>query len=45
MTEFYSLMADGKTKAEALRIAKLNMMKKKPHPYYWGAFIIVGKPE
>ena len=44
MTEFYTLMAKGKTKAEALREARLNLMKKKPNPFYWGAFLMVGNP-
>ncbi|MDP2278041.1 MAG: CHAT domain-containing protein, partial [Nitrospirota bacterium] len=45
MTDFYTLMSEGRTKAEALRQAKLNMMKKKQNPFYWGAFVMTGKPE
>jgi CHAT domain-containing protein len=45
MTDFYELMATGKTKSDALRQAKLNMMKKKPNPFYWGAFVLTGKPD
>jgi CHAT domain-containing protein len=45
MTDFFTLMAEGKSKAEALREAKLNMMKKAPRPFYWGAFVLVGNPE
>ncbi len=44
MTDFYTLMAKGKSKSEALREARLNLMKKKPNPFYWGAFIMVGNP-
>jgi CHAT domain-containing protein/Tfp pilus assembly protein PilF len=44
MTDFYTLMAKGKTKAEAFREARLNLMKKKSNPFYWGAFIMVGNP-
>jgi CHAT domain-containing protein len=44
MTDFYTLMAKGKTKAEALREARLNLMKKKSNPFYWGAFVMVGNP-
>ncbi len=44
MSRFYSLMADGKPKAEALRLAKLELMKKKPNPFYWGVFILAGNP-
>jgi CHAT domain-containing protein len=45
MTSLYSLMADGKSKAEALREAKLELMKRKPNPFYWAAFILVGSPK
>ncbi len=44
MTHFYTLMAKGKSKSEALREARLNLMKKKANPFYWGAFIMVGNP-
>ena len=44
MTGFYRLWAEGKAKAEALREAKLALMKKKANPFYWGAFILVGDP-
>lgn len=36
MTDFYELMATGKIKSDALNPDKLNMMKKKPNPFYWG---------
>ena len=45
MTDFYMFMANGRSKAEALRQAKLNMMVKKQNPFYWGAFVMTGKPE
>ena len=44
MTRFYELMADGKSKSDALKQSKLELMKKKPNPFYWGAFILVGNP-
>ena len=44
MTEFYRLMSEGKAKAEALREAKLSMMKKTENPFFWGAFVMVGNP-
>lgn len=45
MVGFYDLMMNqGKGKGEALRQARLYMKKEKPHPYYWGAFISIGKP-
>jgi CHAT domain-containing protein len=45
MSEFYRLMAEGKPKAEALRQAKISMMQKNPNPFYWGAFVMTGKPD
>ena len=45
MTEFYTLISEGKSKSDALRQAKLDMMKKKKNPFYWGAFVLTGKPE
>ena len=45
MTEFYTLISEGKSKSDALRQAKLDMMKKKQNPYYWGAFVMTGKTE
>jgi len=45
MTEFYTLISEGRSKSDALRQAKLNMMKKKSNPFYWGAFVMTGKPE
>ncbi|MBN2688699.1 MAG: tetratricopeptide repeat protein [Deltaproteobacteria bacterium] len=44
MTDFYTLMAEGKSKAEALRQAKLKMAAKMGHPFFWGAFVMVGDP-
>ncbi len=44
MKEFYTLLSQGKTKAEALRQAKLSIMKNKPNPVYWGAFVLTGSP-
>lgn len=45
MTEFYRLIAAGSTKAAALRQAQRTMLKKYPHPFYWGAFQLVGSPD
>lgn len=40
MGEFYKGMADGLTKAESLRAAKLTMIER--HPYYWAAYLLSG---
>lgn len=45
MTEFYRQMATGVAKAEALRQAQLAMLHKYSHPFYWGAFQLVGSPD
>jgi len=45
MTEFYRLLAAGRSKAGALRQAQLAMLKKYPHPFYWGAFQLIGSPD
>ena len=45
MTSFYTLLSEGKTKAEALRQAKLTLMKKNPNPFFWGAFVMTGSPQ
>ena len=40
MIEFYQNLKRGKTKAEALRSAKLSLISK--HPVYWSPFILIG---
>ena len=45
MTEFYRQMANGVAKAAALRQAQLVMLRKYSHPFYWGAFLLVGSPD
>jgi CHAT domain-containing protein len=44
MKGFYTQLLRGKTKAEALRQAKLHIMKTEPNPTYWGAFVLTGSP-
>lgn len=36
--------AGGQGKAEALRGAKLELMRKYGNPFFWGAFVLVGDP-
>lgn len=40
MIAFYKNLKRGKTKAEALRQAKLSLINK--HPLYWSPFILIG---
>ncbi len=44
MTAFYALLSEGKTPSEALSQAKLTLMKQKPHPFFWAAFVLTGSP-
>lgn len=41
MISFYSNWMSGLNKAEALKAAQLELGKKYPHPYYWGAFVML----
>ncbi len=43
MQDFYEHLADGKSKADALRQAKLDFIKNySANPYYWSAFVLSG---
>jgi hypothetical protein len=46
MQDFYQSLIKGKSKAEALQIAKLNFLKKadnlKANPYFWSTYVIIG---
>jgi CHAT domain-containing protein len=43
MREFYTSYGQTANKASALRKALINLRQKRPHPYYWAAFSMVGK--
>jgi len=48
MISFYEQMAQGKTKDQALRLAKLDYLKSQKaetyrHPYFWSSYIYVGE--
>lgn len=46
MTKFYTHLANGLTKSEALQQAKLNFLEttnpRSSQPYFWGSFVVVG---
>jgi CHAT domain-containing protein len=44
MSSFYTQISEGKTPSVALRQAKLSIMQKQPHPFFWAAFILTGTP-
>ncbi|MBE0572854.1 MAG: CHAT domain-containing protein [Ignavibacteriaceae bacterium] len=45
MRDFYKHLAEGKSKSDALRQAKLEFIKNySANPYYWSAFVLSGNP-
>jgi len=45
MRDFYKYLAEGKSKSDALRQAKIEFIKNySANPYYWSAFILSGNP-
>jgi CHAT domain-containing protein len=51
MTDFYENLKTGATQQASLRNAQLTMIAQRraeygaAHPYYWGSFILIGRPE
>ncbi len=46
MNVYYSFMEKGKSKAQALRLAKQSMIKSKySHPYYWAGYVLNGESD
>lgn len=43
MSRFYSCLSE-QGKAEGLRAAQRHLRESHPHPYFWGAFILMGNP-
>lgn len=44
MVSFYESLSSGLSKAEALRQAKLSVMKTAPAPLHWAGFLLAGEP-
>jgi len=42
MAKFYQNLQKGMNKSEAMREAKLSLIEKYPHPYFWSPFILIG---
>jgi len=43
MTNFYTNLAKGVSKAKAFKQAQVQLMTKYKDPYYWGAFVMMGQ--
>ncbi len=43
MGEFYRNWLSGKSKSDALRLTQQAVRRAHPEPFYWGAFVLVGK--
>jgi CHAT domain-containing protein len=43
MTAFYQALKRGKSKAQALQSAMLDLKSRYPHCYQWAPFILMGK--
>lgn len=44
MIEFYKYLKGGKSRTEALSLARKQIKKKYPRPYYWAPFVLYGEP-
>ena len=42
MTRFYQNLQKGMSKSASMREAKLSLIEKYPHPYFWSPFILIG---
>jgi CHAT domain-containing protein len=43
MDEFYGQWLSGKDVSEAFRTAQMNIKELYPQPYYWAAFVLLGR--
>ncbi|TCJ18325.1 CHAT domain-containing protein [Rubrobacter taiwanensis] len=43
MQSWYGHLQEGLGRAEALRVAQLEIKARHPHPYYWAPFVLVGR--
>ena len=43
MASFYKRLLAGAAPSSALRGAQLELLKKRPHPFFWSPFIIIGR--
>ena len=43
MVAFYRELARTNSPAAALRAAQMELLKQRPHPFFWSPFVIVGR--
>jgi CHAT domain-containing protein len=43
MERWYARLGDGVGRAAALRDAQLALKERRPHPYYWAPFVLIGQ--
>ncbi|HEY3475094.1 MAG TPA: CHAT domain-containing protein, partial [Anaerolineales bacterium] len=43
MILFYSRLQEGTSPASALRYAQCQLLKTKPHPFFWAPFVLMGR--
>jgi CHAT domain-containing protein len=43
MTDFYQALRKVGSASRALREAQLNMLKARPHPFFWSPFVLIGR--
>ena len=43
MTSFYKAWLSGKSKREAFRLAQEEIKQEYKHPFFWGAFVMIGE--
>jgi CHAT domain-containing protein len=43
MVEFYTQLQQGRSKAEAMQAASISLRERRPHPYHWAPFLLIGK--
>jgi CHAT domain-containing protein/tetratricopeptide (TPR) repeat protein len=43
MARFYTRLQAGDTPAQALRVAQRELMRQHPHPFFWAAFVLMGR--
>jgi CHAT domain-containing protein len=43
MIEFYTQLQRGQSKAQAMQTASISLRERRPHPYHWAPFLLIGK--